>query len=167
MTRFQLYAAAACPRARNAPTSWTRSWWVSRRWRRLRSRRAAAFRVTSWPWSRRRRSLQSPAWAVQFPPRSSTDAGRIRPPSDSLSITTTTRWCERNWNWNWKYVIKVDLYSASTRSVSTALRYSTHYQVITSWAAPWFWKWGTILRAERAKNIWPPLFGQWGGQNIA
>jgi len=27
---------------------------------------------------------------------------------------------------------------------------------------------GTILRAEQAKNIFdPPLFGQWGGQNIA
>ena len=27
---------------------------------------------------------------------------------------------------------------------------------------------GTILRAERAKNFFdPPLFGQWGGQNIA
>ena len=35
-------------------------------------------------------------------------------------------------------------------------------------AAPRFWKWGAILRAERAKkNFWPPTFWPLGGQNIA
>ena len=40
-----------------------------------------------------------------------------------------------------------------------ACRWCESSQSICTWAAPRFWKWGTILRAERAKkNFWPNTF---------
>jgi len=36
------------------------------------------------------------------------------------------------------------------------------------WTAPRFWKWGDNFASGARKKIFdPPLFGQWGGQNIA